>query len=222
MILGIYGAGGLGREVYELANTINRNNNFWSEILFVDDAEIIVNPRDVLVLKFSDLKSKQYLNDIEVCIAIGEPAIRKSVFDKLRSNNIAIATLIHPQVEIPLSTQVGKGTIISKFSSISCDTIIGENVYIHPMVCVGHDSFVGNNTIISSFTDVAGDCKVGDCVFLAINVVMKQGTNIGDNSIVGLASVVHRDIKSGVIAMGNPARPMKNNVNKRVFSQINR
>ncbi len=40
----------------------------------------------------------------------------------------------------------------------------------------------------------------------------------GGNSIVGLASVVHRDIKEGVIALGNPARPIKNNENLRVFS----
>jgi acetyltransferase-like isoleucine patch superfamily enzyme len=47
---------------------------------------------------------------------------------------------------------------------------------------------------------------------------MKQGTSIGSNSIVGLASVVHRDIKNDVIALGNPARAMKNNESQRVFN----
>ena len=126
--------------------------------------------------------------------------------------------MIHPNVDIPESTSVGVGTIVNKFTSISCDTVIGENVYIHPIACVGHDSAIGNHTIISSYVDVAGDCTVGECAFLAINVIMKQGTSIGANSIVGLASVVHRDIKEGVIALGNPARAMKNNENQRVFS----
>ncbi len=218
MTLGIYGGGGLGREVYELANVINDANNRWTEIIFIDDAEVVDNPRNALILKFEDLKNRFTLNNVEICIAIGEPAIRKILFGKLIANNLAIATLVHPEVYIPKSTKVGRGTIINKFVSITCDIVIGHNVYIHPIACIGHDSIIGSHTIISSFVDVAGDCNVGDCAFLAINVIMKQGTSIGDNSIVGLASVVHRDIKEGVIALGNPARPMKNNENQRVFS----
>ncbi len=217
MILAIYGAGGLGREVHELAKLINSRNNCWDEIFFIDDGEAISNPRNALIIKFKNLKDKFNLEDVEVCIAIGEPNIRKIIYTKLVDNNIAVATLIHPQVEIPKSTIIGKGVIINKLTSISCDSSIGENVYIHPMACVGHDSVVGKHSVISSFVDVAGDCVVGDCAFLAIGVIMKQCTNIGDNSIVGLASVVHRDIKGGVIAMGNPARPMKNNDNLSVF-----
>lgn len=218
MILGIYGAGGLGREVYELANVINSNNNRWDEIFFIDDGVVINNPRNVLIINFLNLKDKFNLEDVEVCIAIGEPYIRKVLFDKLIDSNIVITTIIHPEVYIPKSTIIGKGTIINKFTSISCDSVIGENVYLHPIVCVGHDSNIGNHAIISSYVDVAGDCIVGECAFLAINVIMKQGTIIGSNSIVGLASVVHRDIKNDVIALGNPARVMKNNDNHRVFS----
>ena len=47
--------------------------------------------------------------------------------------------------------------------------------------------------------------------------MLKQGITVGDDSIVGLASVVHRDIPNSVIALGNPARPMKNNTEKKVF-----
>tara|TARA_B100001758_G_C18300232_1_gene551901 strand:- start:330 stop:986 length:657 start_codon:yes stop_codon:yes gene_type:complete len=218
MVLGIYGAGGLGREVYELAISINFRNQRWSKIVFIDDAKKHYNPRNLPVYNFSEIEDNFSLEEIEFCIAIGEPSVRKILFEKLIKSNIAISTLIHPTVEIPKSTTIGKGTIINKLTSISCDGVIGENVYIHPMACIGHDSIIGNHSIISSFVDVAGDCSVGDCAFLAINVIMKQGTSIGANSIVGLASVVHRDIKEGVIALGNPARPMKNNENQRVFS----
>ena len=46
---------------------------------------------------------------------------------------------------------------------------------------------------------------------------MIQGISIGNDTIVGMASVVHRDIPDNVIALGNPARPMKNNDDHRVF-----
>lgn len=37
MVLGIYGSGGLGREVLELAKQINAISNRWSKIIFIDD-----------------------------------------------------------------------------------------------------------------------------------------------------------------------------------------
>lgn len=217
MILGIYGAGGLGREVYELANVINDVSKRWAEIIFIDDAEAVENPREASILKFEDVKNKFIFNDIELCIAIGEPAIRKILYDKLIAENIKLTSLVHPEVYIPKSTKVGIGTIINKFVSITSDITIGENVYIHPMACIGHDSIIGKNVIISSFVDVAGNCVVGNEAFLAIGTILKHGITIGEKSILGLGSIVHRNIPSNVIAMGNPARAMKKNIDQRVF-----
>ena len=217
MILGIYGAGGLGREVFELASVINDKNKQWSEIIFIDDADKIDNPRNIRVLKFSDIKNEFNGIDIEICIAIGEPAIRKILYDKIIANGLELSTLVHPDVVIPHSTSIGKGTIICKFLSITCDIVIGNNVYIHPNVCIGHDSIIGEHTVVSSYVDVAGDCQIGSSTFLAINVCMRQGISIGSYTIVGMGSVVHRDIPNNVIALGNPARPMKKNEEHRVF-----
>ncbi len=217
MVLGIYGAGGLGREVFELASVINNNNKQWSEIIFIDDADEIDNPRNIRVLKFSDIINEFSGIDIEICIATGEPAIRKILYDKIIANGLELTTLVHPDVVIPHSTTIGKGTIICKFLSITCDIMIGNNVYIHPNVCIGHDSVIGEHTVVSSYVDVAGDCQIGSSTFLAINVCMRQGISIGNDTIVGMGSVVHRDIPNDVIALGNPARPMKRNEEHRVF-----
>ena len=217
MILGIYGAGGLGREVYELALIINAKENRWEEIIFIDDSSSNTNESRIPIFSFSETKNKFRDDNLEVCIAVGEPSVRELLFSKLESNNIIIATLIHPEIDIPESSKIGKGTIICKFVSISCDINIGINIYVHPMTCIGHDASIGNHSVISSFVDVAGDCNIGNRSFLAISVVLKQGVNIGDDAIIGLASVVHRDIPNSVIALGNPARPMKNNLEKKVF-----
>lgn len=216
MILGIYGAGGLGREVFELASAINARNDKWKEIIFIDDASDIYNPRGIKIIDYKNLKT-YHPNDIEICIAIGEPVIRDKLYNKLIKSGYSLATLIHPEVNIPPSTRIGDGVIVCKFVSITCDIEIGTNVYIHPMACIGHDATIGNHSVISSYVDVAGDCRIGEKAFLAIGVIMKQGIVIGDDSIIGMGSVVHRDIQSSVIAMGNPARPMKNNIEKKVF-----
>ena len=217
MVLGIYGAGGLGREVFELAHVINNNNKQWSEIIFIDDADVKDNPRKIRIFKFSDIFNEFTNRDIEICIAIGEPAIRRMLYDRIVANGLKLATLVHPDVVIPSSTTIGQGTIICKFLSITCDIQIGNNVYIHPNVCIGHDSVIGEHSVVSSYVDVAGDCQIGSSTFLAINVCMRQGISIGNDTIIGMGSVIHRDIPNDVIALGNPARPMKKNKKHRVF-----
>jgi len=217
MILGIYGAGGLGREVYEVAHTINCSSLSWSEIIFIDDGDNIKDIRKIPIYTFKQASRRFSQEPFEVCIAVGEPSVRQILYDKLVAEGIKIATLVHPEVSIPDSTMIGEGTIICKFVSITCDIRIGNNVYIHPMACIGHDSVIGDSSVISSFVDVAGDCIIGEKVFLAIGVVMKQGISVGNKSIVGMSSVIHRDIPESVIAMGNPARAMKHNEKERVF-----
>ena len=81
---------------------------------------------------------------------------------------------------------------------------------------VNNDRF-GNSSIISSFVDVAGNCNIGNETFLAIGTILKQGISIGEKSILGMGSIVHNDIPSNIIAMGNPARPMKKNIEQKVF-----
>tara|TARA_B100001989_G_C24481511_1_gene434693 strand:- start:3 stop:659 length:657 start_codon:yes stop_codon:yes gene_type:complete len=217
MILGIYGAGGLGREVYELASLINAHDRRWNKIIFIDDSDDVKDLRKIPIIDYKNLIDIDSKEEIEVCIGIGEPEVREKIYKKLVNENINISTLVHPDVKIPDSTKIGEGTIICKFVSITCDIDIGENVYVHPMACIGHDAKVGDHSIVSSFVDIAGDCILGHKTFLAIGVILKQGIKIGSNAIVGLGSVVHNDIPDSVIALGNPARPMKKNIDKKVF-----
>jgi hypothetical protein len=37
MILGIYGSGGLGREIYDIAARRNSVSSLWNQIVFIDD-----------------------------------------------------------------------------------------------------------------------------------------------------------------------------------------
>jgi maltose O-acetyltransferase len=47
---------------------------------------------------------------------------------------------------------------------------------------------------------------IGDDVWLGGGVVVCPGVTIGDATVVGAGSVVTRDLPSGVVAFGNPAR----------------
>lgn len=50
---------------------------------------------------------------------------------------------------------------------------------------------------------------IGDNVWLGGGVIVCPGVTIGENTVVGAGSVVIRDLPAGVLAVGNPARVVR-------------
>ena len=221
MILGICGAGGLGREVLELAKQINDRERKWSSFFFVETQQFINNNKthisNVQVVTFDKMINQFDKHSVEFIIGVGEPEIREKIANEITCMGYHLATLIHLNVHIPDSTKIGDGVVICSNAFISCDVTIGNNAYIQPNALVGHNTTIGNNSVISPSVNIAGGCQIGFNTYIGMNASVKEETNIGDNTIIGMASVVIRDIPSEMIALGNPARPMKKNEDKRVF-----
>lgn len=53
---------------------------------------------------------------------------------------------------------------------------------------------------------------IGDNVWLGGGVIVCPGVSIGENSVVGSGAVVTKDIPANVVAVGNPARVVKENI----------
>ena len=51
--------------------------------------------------------------------------------------------------------------------------------------------------------------NVGDDVWIGSNVCILPGVTIGSNVVIGAGSVVNKDIPDGVVAVGNPCRPIR-------------
>ncbi len=215
-VLGIYGASGLGREVLELACIINQREHKWDKFIFIDDGDVppVVNKTDVL--KY-DTARQGYGSSLEIVLGIGEPATREKLFSKIAKDDIAIPTLIHPDVYIPETTTIGKGVVIQYGCFISCNVMIADYVFIQPQCNIGHDDILNEGCMLAGFTNVGGIVHIGRYSYIGLSTAIKQTVNIGDHVIVGMGSMVHKDIPDETIAMGNPARVMANNENKRVF-----
>ncbi|MBR2525434.1 sugar O-acetyltransferase [bacterium] len=85
----------------------------------------------------------------------------------------------------------------------------GNNVFIAPncsfyTACHPIDKEKRNDGL-----EYALPITVGNNVWIGGGVTVLAGVKIGDNSIIGAGSVVTRDIPSGVIAVGNPCKVLK-------------
>jgi len=214
--LAIYGVGGVGREVLELAGIINRISASWRDFVFIDDGDVPSVVRGIPVYKYEEAKAL-YGDSLEIAIGVGEPTTREKLFAKIASDGFYSPTLIHPNVYIPASTTVGNGIVIQSDCFVSCDVTIKDHVYLQPRCNVGHDCVLEEGCIISAFGNLAGAVHIGRCTYIGMGVAIKELVSIGDYTIIGMSSSVYKDIPDNVIAVGNPARPMKNNDERKVF-----
>ena len=57
--------------------------------------------------------------------------------------------------------------------------------------------------------EAAAPITIGDNVWLGGGVIVLPGVTIGDDSVIGAGSVVNKDVPAGVLAVGNPARVVR-------------
>ncbi|KAF4408510.1 MULTISPECIES: sugar O-acetyltransferase [Streptomyces] len=88
-------------------------------------------------------------------------------------------------------------------------------------ITIGEDCQIGPNVQLLTPThplepqprrdklEAARPITLGDNVWLGGGVIVCPGVTIGDNSVIGAGAVVTRDVPANVVAVGNPARPIR-------------
>lgn len=204
----IIGAGGFAREVAWLIEEINKKNEQWNILGFIDDNSGNIGKS---LNGYKIIGNTDYLNEmnknIYAVIAIGNGKTRKKIVEKLKKRKFGI--LIHPNVSISNSISIGEGSIICSGNILTVNISIGKHVIINLDCTIGHDAVIKNFSTFLPGTNLSGETIVEECSTLGTGSTVIQGIKIGKNVMVGAGAVVIRDIIDDSTAVGNPARTIK-------------
>ena len=89
---------------------------------------------------------------------------------------------------------------------IEDDVLIGSGVHVYTS---NHSISDLSRRIIDQGHDPAADVIVRRGAWIGANAILLPGVEIGEGAVVGAGSVVTRSIAAGMIAVGNPARPVR-------------
>ena len=94
--------------------------------------------------------------------------------------------------------KIGNNVKIQEGFYIAGPAEVGSNTFIGVHVVIGNDKYPPSSRMIK--TTVGANCVIGN------NITVIPGINIGDKSVIGAGSVVTKDVQSGVVVVGNPAK----------------
>lgn len=102
-------------------------------------------------------------------------------------------------IQIHSCTQIGGGLYIGH----------GIGIVVHPK------TIIGKNVTLSQFLSIGSNsgkpAVIGDSVYIGPNVCLVENVIIGSHSCIGVGAVVTKDIPAYSVAVGVPAKVIKQN-----------
>jgi acetyltransferase-like isoleucine patch superfamily enzyme len=153
-------------------------------------------------------------------VKIGENAVIRS------------GTVIYSGVAIGKNFRTGHNVLIREETVIGDDVLVGTNSVIDGNCRIGTAVSIQTNVYITRYTIVEDCVFFGPCAVTLNDKYMEYGADlrgpvlkkgakiganstilpavvIGENAVVGAGSVVTKDVKTGEVVVGNPARRLR-------------
>lgn len=212
----IIGAKGFAKEVFEICF----QNNAIEDIAFYDD--INIESGSELFHQFPILHSleqaEQYFDiiDSSFTIGIGNPTLRKSLFEKFTEiGGVLNSTISNSSLIGNFDVLIGDGANIFAGVKISNSVKIGKCPIIYYNVIIAHDVVIGDYVEISPGATILGRVKVKNNVQIGAGAIILPDVVIGENTVIGAGAVVTKNIPDNCIAVGLPAKAIK--ISSKVF-----
>jgi maltose O-acetyltransferase len=109
------------------------------------------------------------------------------------------------QIHIGARTFINYGAVLLDVAPIS----IGEDVQMGPNVQLLTPTHPLEAELRRAKWEAAKPITIGNNVWLGGGVIVCPGVTIGENTVVGAGAVVTKDLPANVLAVGNPARVIR-------------
>lgn len=210
----IVGAGGMGREIWEMVSAINLAGAHpqWVSrgFLAVDkpDAEKLARLGATYLGSPDDPEVIAEVAGASFVVAIGNSSARRRVYLEMTAAGLTAATLIAPGAFIGNDVTIGLGSVISGQTSITTNVRIGDCVQLNLLCSISHDVRIDDFATLSPGVTLAGGVTVHSGAFLGARATVIPDVVIGARAIVGAGAVVISNVPPDAKVVGVPARPI--------------
>jgi sugar O-acyltransferase (sialic acid O-acetyltransferase NeuD family) len=208
----ILGAGGLAREMAQLAHQVNLIEKKWEFAGYI--AESAADTGKMLsfgpILGDDEWLLSQSF-EADLLIGIGYPKVKEKVLSRYlnQPDRFGFPNFIHPGAKVDLAyVNLGNGNAIAAGCIFTCDIQVGSFNLFNLSVTVGHDCRFGDYNVFNPTVNVSGGVKIGDCVLAGTGSQILENRMVGSHATIGAGAVVTKDVPDRQTVVGIPAKPL--------------
>jgi sugar O-acyltransferase (sialic acid O-acetyltransferase NeuD family) len=212
----IVGAGGFGREVHHVVESIIATGQVLDLVGYVDDQDA----SDELLARLGtsrlggvDMMCDRDVGlvdaDVGYVIAIGAGEVRRTIDNRLTAAGRQALILVHPMATVGGDNQLAAGCILAAGARVTTNIALGRHTQLHVNSTIGHDSVLDDFVSVYPGATVSGNVHLGSGVTIGTGANVLPGVTVGAGAFVGAGAVVTTDVAPGVTVVGAPARPIQ-------------
>lgn len=208
VLLGLFGAGGFGREVMPFARECSED----VEAVFVEndpDSDELNGHSVYDEEAFWQAEARQKLFNV----AVGDPSLRKRIAEDAFARGARPYQLKAPTATMLDVHSIAEGGVFCYNSIVGSNVRIGRFFQLNMNAYLAHDCVVGDYVTLSPAVCCCGRVTIGDLVFVGAGAIIRDGTSskpltIGEGAVIGMGAVVTDDVPPYTTMVGNPAKPL--------------
>ena len=141
--------------------------------------------------------------------SVGDPRARIEEANAAQAAGLRLPAIVHPSAVVSPSARLAEGVFVAAGAVVCAASNVGFCAIVNTGAVVDHDCVLGAFVHVSPGAVLSGGVTVGDRSHVGTGTAVSHGVNVGADTTIGVGAVVVRDIEAGVVAYGNPARPVR-------------
>lgn len=205
MELLVFGAGGHAGKIVEIAR---ENGLEVKGFISTEQRGTAVHNATVLGDIGAYIKTGSF-HSIKIHIAIGDNATRFNIYKEIGglANNLFIISSRSSIISTKATVMAGVAIIHN--AVLHANTHVGICSLIDTGAIIEHDCHIGDFCNIAPSATICGGATIHEGAIIGAGAIVTEKITIGRNALVGAGAVVINDIPESCVAVGNPARVIK-------------